>query len=43
MIQTQLQALLRVNEQGRRNDDGEQGKGSNLVRPIVDSIPNNQN
>ena len=42
MIQTQLQAVLRVIEYGHRNNDSEQGRAVNPVRPIINPIPNNQ-
>ena len=37
-MQTQLQAVLTVIEQGHRNDDGEEGRGFRPIRPVVDPI-----
>ena len=41
MIQNQLRALLRVKR--CRSDDVTQGKWVNLIKPIIDPIPKNQN
>ena len=38
-IQPQMQALLRINRQGCRNDDEEQGGGIGPARPIFNRIP----
>ena len=42
-IQPQLQALLRINGQGHRNDDEEQGGGIGPSRPTFNHIPKIRN
>ena len=38
-----MQALLRINGQGRRNDEEEQGEGIGPARPNFNHIPNLRN
>ena len=38
-----MQALLRINRQGCRNDNEEQGGGIGLVRPTFNHVPNIRN